>query len=150
MYIGLIMWASQYIHDNLSKWQIDYWVLHTKWYPSVRIDEKNRSYTWTWEQIKWRSMSKQNRRWTSTSCWHCNACMIICLKCMAFAGRCTQRSLFSITKIYIFGIIVLTYIKWHEFHLWKHYSMICLPHFSHTPLVFALFSHIPPCFPTFQ
>ena len=35
-----IMWALQYIHDNLSKWHIDCWVLHTKWYPSVRIDEK--------------------------------------------------------------------------------------------------------------
>ena len=79
-----------YIHDNLLKWHIDCWVLHTKWYPSVRIDEKNPSYTWTWEQIKWRSMSKQNRRWTSTSCWHCNACMIIWLKCMALAGHCTQ------------------------------------------------------------
>ena len=134
-----IMWALQYIHDNLSKWHIDCWVLHTKWYPSVIIDEKNPSYTRTWEQIKWRSMSKQNRevniyimlalqcmhdnlfimhgfcwalhakwypsvrideehpsktrprkegiwrsrskqnrRCTSMSCWHCNACMIIC------------------------------------------------------------------------
>ena len=34
------MWALQYIHDNLSKWHIDFWVLHTKWYRSVRIDEK--------------------------------------------------------------------------------------------------------------
>ena len=40
-----IMWALQYIHDNLSKWQIDYWALHTKWYPTVRIDEENPSYT---------------------------------------------------------------------------------------------------------
>ena len=29
----------QYIHDNLSKWHIDCWVLHTKWYPSVRISK---------------------------------------------------------------------------------------------------------------
>ena len=29
------------IHDNLSKWHIDCWVLDTKWYPSVRIDEEN-------------------------------------------------------------------------------------------------------------
>ena len=134
-----IMWALQYIHDHLSKWHIDCWVLHTKWYPSV-------SYTWTWEQNKWWSMSKQNRRWTSmsfvekawlflgtahkvvpisedrqrksnlnttsaagytiiyigrsrskqnrrctsSSCWHCNACMIICWKGIAFAGRCMQ------------------------------------------------------------
>ena len=35
------MWALQYIHDNLSKWHIDCWVLHTKWYPSVIIDEEN-------------------------------------------------------------------------------------------------------------
>ena len=35
-----IMWALQYIHDNLSKWHIDCWVLHTKWYPSVKINEK--------------------------------------------------------------------------------------------------------------
>ena len=34
-----IMWALQYIHDNMSKWHIDCWALHTKWYPSVRIDE---------------------------------------------------------------------------------------------------------------
>ena len=24
-----IMWALQYIHDNLSKWHIDCWALHT-------------------------------------------------------------------------------------------------------------------------
>ena len=85
-------WALQYIHDNMSKWHIDCWALHTKWYPSVRIDEENPSYTWSCEQFKWRSMWKQNRRWTSTSCWDCNACMIICLKGMyiAFAGHCTQ------------------------------------------------------------
>ena len=35
-----IMWALQYIHDNLPKWHIYCWVLHTKWYPSVRIDKK--------------------------------------------------------------------------------------------------------------
>ena len=87
-----IMWALQYIRDDMSKWHIDCWALHTKWYPSVRIDEENPSYTWSWEQVKWRSMSKQNRRWTSTSGWDCNACMIICLKdmYMAFAGHCTQ------------------------------------------------------------
>ena len=85
-----IMWALQYIHDNLSKWHIDCWVLHTELYPSVGIEEDNPSYTRTWEQVKWRSMSKQNRRWTSTSCWHCNACMIIYLKGIAFAGHCTQ------------------------------------------------------------
>ena len=88
------------IYDNLLKWHRDCWALHTKWYPSVRIDEENPSYTWTWEQVKWRSMSKQNGRWTSTSwkkikikstsCWHCNACMVICWKGIAFAGRCTQ------------------------------------------------------------
>ena len=71
-------------------WHIDCWVLHTKWYPSVRIDEENPSYTWIWEQVKWRSMSKQNKRCTSMSCWHYNACMIICLKGMAFDGNCTQ------------------------------------------------------------
>ena len=37
-----IMWALQYKHDNFSKWHIDCWVLHTKWYPSVRIDEKKK------------------------------------------------------------------------------------------------------------
>ena len=37
------------------------------------------------------SRSKQYRRCTSRSCWHCNACMLICLKKgMAFAGHCTQ------------------------------------------------------------
>ena len=66
------------------------WALQAKWYPSVRINGKNPSYTWTWDQVKWRSMSKQNRRCTSMSCWHCNACMIICRKGIAFAGRCTQ------------------------------------------------------------
>ena len=35
-----IMWALQHIHENLSKWHIDCWVLHTKWYPSVRIKKK--------------------------------------------------------------------------------------------------------------
>ena len=25
-----------------------------------------------------------------TSCWHCNACMIICWKGIGFAGHCTQ------------------------------------------------------------
>ena len=35
-----IMWALQYIHDNLSKWYIVCWALHAKWYPSVRIDKK--------------------------------------------------------------------------------------------------------------
>ena len=30
-----------HVHDNLSKWHIDCWALHTKWYPSVRIDEEN-------------------------------------------------------------------------------------------------------------
>ena len=35
-----IMWALQYIHDNLSKWHIDCWILYTKWYTSVRIDEE--------------------------------------------------------------------------------------------------------------
>ena len=40
-----IMWALQYIHDNLSKWHKDCWVMHTKWYPSVRFDEENPSYT---------------------------------------------------------------------------------------------------------
>ena len=33
---------------------------------------------------------KQNRRCTSTSCLHCNACMIILWKGIAFAGRCTH------------------------------------------------------------
>ena len=32
-----IMWALQYIHDNLLKWYRDCWAMHTKWYPSVRI-----------------------------------------------------------------------------------------------------------------
>ena len=31
----------------------------------------------------------------SRSCWHGNACMIICLKCIAFAGRCTQSEDFE-------------------------------------------------------
>ena len=87
------------VHDNLSKWHIDCLVLHTKWYPSVRIDEENPSHTWTWEQVKWRSMSKQNRRCTSMSYWHCNACnyfcMIICLKGMAFAEHCMQSGTIS-------------------------------------------------------
>ena len=44
-YYMYIMWALQYIHDNLSKWHIDCWVLPTKWYPSVRMDEENPSHT---------------------------------------------------------------------------------------------------------
>ena len=67
------------IYGGQNKIGVHVYHVHTKWYPSVRVDE---SYTWTWEQVKWRSMSKQNRRWTSTSCWHCNACMILCLKGM--------------------------------------------------------------------
>ena len=46
-----------------------------------------------WEPVKWRSMLKQNRRCTSTSCGHCNTCMIICWKVIAFGafgGCCTQ------------------------------------------------------------
>ena len=35
-----IMWALQYIHDYFSKWHIDCWELHAKWYPSVKIEEK--------------------------------------------------------------------------------------------------------------
>ena len=47
--------------------------------------------TWTkQERVKWRSMSKQNRRCTSTSCGHCNTYMIICWKRTAFVGCCTQ------------------------------------------------------------
>ena len=67
----------------------------------VPISENRRkklSYTWTWEQDKWRSMSKQNRRWRSTSCWNCNACMIICLKGMAFAGHCTQKLMVPLSE----------------------------------------------------
>ena len=42
MYMYDIMWALQYIHDNLSKWHRDCWALHTKWYPSVRFELGNR------------------------------------------------------------------------------------------------------------
>ena len=73
--------------DKRDLYCIDCWVLHTKRYPSVRIDEENPR-----KLGNKRSMEvdvKQNR-WTSTSCWHCNACMIICLKALAFAGHCTQ------------------------------------------------------------
>ena len=41
-------------------------------------------------QVIWMLRSKQNRRSTSTSCWHCNACMIIWWKGIAFAGHCAQ------------------------------------------------------------
>ena len=37
--------AIYILHDNMSKWHIDCWALHTKWYPSVRIDEENPSFT---------------------------------------------------------------------------------------------------------
>ena len=39
-----IMWALQYIHDYMSKWHIHVycWALHTKWYPSMRIEVENR------------------------------------------------------------------------------------------------------------
>ena len=74
------MLVLQYMHDNLLKRHIFSWALHAKWYPSVLIDIENRSETRTWERVIWRSMSKQNRRCISTSCWHCHACMIICWK----------------------------------------------------------------------
>ena len=38
-----------------------------------------------------RMRSKQNKRCIFTLCWHCNACMIICWKGMAFAWHCTQN-----------------------------------------------------------
>ena len=84
------MLALQCMYDNLLKMHGFCWALHAKWYPSVRIDKENLSYTWTWEQVKLRSMSKQNRRSTSMSCWHCNACMIICWKGIAFDVHCMQ------------------------------------------------------------
>ena len=40
-------------------------------------------------------MSKQSRRCTSMSCWHCNACMIICWTGIALAGRCTQSGTYQ-------------------------------------------------------
>ena len=73
-----------YIHDNLLRRHRVCWALNAKWYPSWRITEENPSFTWTWEQVKWRSRSKQNMRCTSTSCWHCNAYMIFCWKGIAF------------------------------------------------------------------
>ena len=78
-YYYYIMWALQYIHDNLSKWHGVCWALHTKWYLSVRIEEEKLSYT----------CQGQNKIGGAHLC-HCNACMIICWKCMAFAGHCTQ------------------------------------------------------------
>ena len=75
------MGIAIYRYENLSKWHGVCQALHAKWYPY---------YTWTWEQVNWRSMSRQNRRCTSTSCWHCNVCMLICWKCIAFDGRYTQ------------------------------------------------------------
>ena len=73
------------MHYNLLKRHSFCWTLHAKWYPSARINEENPR-----EEVRWRSRSKQNSRCTSTSCWHWKACMIICWKGIAFAGRCTK------------------------------------------------------------
>ena len=35
-----IMWAMQYIDDNLLKRHRACWALHAKWYPSLRIVEE--------------------------------------------------------------------------------------------------------------
>ena len=85
-----VMLALQCMHDNLFKMHSVCWALHAKWYPSLRIDEENPSRTRPWEEVIWRSRSKQNRRCTPMSCWHYNACMIICWKGIAFSARCTQ------------------------------------------------------------
>ena len=77
MHIQVIL-ALQCMHDNWLKRHSFCWALHAKWYPSVRIDEKNPSQTRPREEVIWRSRSTQNRRCTSRSCWHRNACMIIC------------------------------------------------------------------------
>ena len=57
-----IMWALQYIHD-ITFVEMAYRLLGAahKVVP-MRIDKENPSYTLTWEQVKLRSMSKQNRR----------------------------------------------------------------------------------------
>ena len=50
------------------------------------------THQWGSSKKIWRSRSKQNRRRRiSMSCWHCNDCIIMCWKCIAFTGRCTQR-----------------------------------------------------------
>ena len=38
-----IMWALQYMHDNLLKGHNFCWALHTNWYPSQKIDKENPS-----------------------------------------------------------------------------------------------------------
>ena len=65
-----IMWALQYIHDYLTKWHSFFLGAASKLVLVIKCDIGNMLYIHCKCKYILKSKSKQNTKYTYTSCWH--------------------------------------------------------------------------------